>query len=789
MNKLVVVVFGIFIAVIGAVNARAQNPPDLWSKIDAFSEASASHDISRAAELAAELANVDFTKDGFTHHESGEFRASFAEALFEAGQYAHAAALLDAVALGDHTAFEMATTPEEKTFYRNIVINRLERRTEMAISNRDGNAEIENLTKVHALNLEALGPDHPELLTLTAKLDGRLRARAEWSAQNGEGISGVNDLKEARRIVKLSNSGRASAQTEIDRLAVTMIEQTSDELVRRGDLDGAISWLEGENDYWSKSDRYSVGLAIKNKLAQLYLLRAERYESNQNFDDAVVNLRLARALGTNLNVTIELAHTLRDSAIYHQQIGKHEKAFTDATEAIKLNVEDTALNAELRAIRERAYRDWNNIPEGQPVNIPEVIPFGRTELVTVPASTNIIRTLLPPFREVRVFYGTNRQRRNEKYSRYRSENLEYGWAKVTVPENRNPGDIPRPFPGFRAQDSKHIILKHSTPYSGRTEFGRQLKSSLLCADLFFFEDAKEPECVAETSKKSELFVFIHGHNVPFANAAMRTAQLAVDLDMEHGAVFFAWPTGRHALDYGTSRDNADESDEKLVEFLNTVIGEANADEIHLIAHSMGNRVLLNALSEIKKTTGANGRPLFDQIIFGSPDVGETDFASSVNAVQSLSNSMTLYASDKDKALKLSSNLPNHEKRAGLTPPSAKVINASTKLVLIDTSELERKFRDLIDHADFTAGAFNDVRGVLWTGASPDKRCALRAARLAPRETYWKALTRNAGCQMQLYGSTIVAARKQNSRPIVRKLSETLLPTRPSRPTISTREDQ
>ena len=252
------------------------------------------------------------------------------------------------------------------------------------------------------------------------------------------------------------------------------------------------------------------------------------------------------------------------------------------------------------------------------------------------------------------------------------------------------------------------------------------------------------------AKPTELFIYIHGHNTPFKEAALRTAQLAVDLDMENGAVFFAWPTGGNALAYRTSERYSRQSREPLRRFLETVINQSEADQIHLIAHSMGNRVLLNALYDIKGDQRPNARPLFDQIIFASPDVDQDDFVKDVKTVESLSNGMTLYASNKDKALTLSAKV-NAERRAGLAPPDASIINATTKLVVIDTSEVKRRFRDLISHDDYTGGAFNDVRSVLWTKARPENRCVLSRQQRSDTRPYWMARSANFGCSMENFG--------------------------------------
>lgn len=202
--------------------------------------------------------------------------------------------------------------------------------------------------------------------------------------------------------------------------------------------------------------------------------------------------------------------------------------------------------------------------------------------------------------------------------------------------------------------------------------------------------------------------------------------------------FFSLPAGSHAFAYGKSETNAAESDEALVKFLSTILAKTDADRVHLIAHFMGNRVLLDALSAFQLDPPTKKSPLFDQIIFASPDVDQSEFAKQVAAIESLTNGMTLYASGKDVALK-ASTIVNCElddmrfsrliicdtKRAGLSPPPAEIIEASEKLVVIDTSTLKREILNFIDHSDYANGAFNDVRSVIWTGAAPHDRCVLQ----------------------------------------------------------------
>lgn len=42
--------------------------------------------------------------------------------------------------------------------------------------------------------------------------------------------------------------------------------------------------------------------------------------------------------------------------------------------------------------------------------------------------------------------------------------------------------------------------------------------------------------------KAEAFVFVHGFNVPFHEAAKRTAQMAFDMHFEGLPILYSWPS-------------------------------------------------------------------------------------------------------------------------------------------------------------------------------------------------------------------------------------------------------
>ncbi len=168
----------------------------------------------------------------------------------------------------------------------------------------------------------------------------------------------------------------------------------------------------------------------------------------------------------------------------------------------------------------------------------------------------------------------------------------------------------------------------------------------------------------DSSPEKEAFVFIHGFNVTFDDAAMRTAQIAYDLDFHGAPIFYSWPSQGTVL-YSWDSDAWPTAIPHFKEFLKSVAKNTGAKHIHLIAHSMGNRLLTSVLTDLPKDIGADvARNLFHEIVLAAPDINEDVFESQIApALVTQYARVTLYASSNDEALRLSHSF-NHSLRAG-----------------------------------------------------------------------------------------------------------------------------
>ncbi len=214
-----------------------------------------------------------------------------------------------------------------------------------------------------------------------------------------------------------------------------------------------------------------------------------------------------------------------------------------------------------------------------------------------------------------------------------------GFVKVSIPPVHKAGELERPVKLWyweaKENEQEHIVLKELQVIKG---------------DDFYAALRKEYARLPLNERSA--FVFIHGFETSFDDAAYRTAQIAYDLNFEGVPMMYSWPSKDNLLAYATDRATTEWSWRHLQYFLERVARESGARRIHLIAHSMGNQLLVNALDGLGRQPEI--KPLFDNVIMAAPDIDAKTFTDrNWAAIRDAAKRFTLYASDDDWALKLS----------------------------------------------------------------------------------------------------------------------------------------
>jgi esterase/lipase superfamily enzyme len=224
----------------------------------------------------------------------------------------------------------------------------------------------------------------------------------------------------------------------------------------------------------------------------------------------------------------------------------------------------------------------------------------------------------------------------------------------------------------------------------------------------------------KASRSQDVFIFVHGFNNTFEDAARRAAQLAYDLDFDGTPVLYSWPSQGSATAYAIDEAAVGISGRKLADFLEVIVAQSGARRVHMLAHSMGNRALIEALQTYLARRAPNDRQhVFGQIVFTAPDVDRDYFVDAIRSLDRSAERVTLYASNNDYALR-SSQLLHGAPRAGTAG------DVIIKLPGVDSIDMSAVPADMLGHAYFAAnaGAIFDVFRLLWRGDPPPQRCGM-----------------------------------------------------------------
>lgn len=209
-------------------------------------------------------------------------------------------------------------------------------------------------------------------------------------------------------------------------------------------------------------------------------------------------------------------------------------------------------------------------------------------------------------------------------------------------------------------------------------------------------------------------MFVHGYNVSFEDAARRTGQIAYDLAFVGAPIFYSWPSNGNKIDYLKDETNIGWSTPHFQHFLTLLSRYSGAERVHIIAHSMGNRAVCDALKAL--SYNQDNRLRFNHLVLAAPDIDADTFRELAETLRRLSGRITLYESSRDKAIR-ASKLIHGNPRAGeplLVIAGLDTIDAST----IDT--------DFLGHSYFSDNwpLLSDIHSLLFKDDPPSRRFGL-----------------------------------------------------------------
>lgn len=278
--------------------------------------------------------------------------------------------------------------------------------------------------------------------------------------------------------------------------------------------------------------------------------------------------------------------------------------------------------------------------------------------------------------------------------------IQFGVARVSIPDDREPGEMNSPHFWEKENPQKHIVLLNL--------------SNMAVGD--WTADIRQ-----KLSSHNSALIYVHGYNVDFRDATRRCAQMAVDLGFEGVPMFFSWPSLATTTAYPVDEATVEWSVPHLVTFLETAIKQTGAENVFIVAHSMGARAVARALERLQSDPVIVAK--VKAAIFAAPDIDDGVFVNQIVGEIGDNFPITLYASAEDEAVRASRFLHYYPRSGGAISDIS--LTGETKITAIDASNVAT---DFLGHSYYasTKPLLGDIQQIM-LGIPPESRTNIRRA--------------------------------------------------------------
>jgi esterase/lipase superfamily enzyme len=225
---------------------------------------------------------------------------------------------------------------------------------------------------------------------------------------------------------------------------------------------------------------------------------------------------------------------------------------------------------------------------------------------------------------VPVFFVTNRQKTAGKtpdYSNSKSEDLSFGTREITM------------------QSTK----------SQKIKYGNETPPVDVTAEAFWDQIANSQKL----RHTKQVVVYVHGYDMNIDVSSRVAARLSGELKLP--VIMYSWPSRRNPLTYAADENMAEWASFKLTEILQDLSSRYGKENIILVGHSMGCRMLCWSLQQAK-ASGIDVPEKFGHIFLCSPDIDSEVFKKYSDLFVKCSNDTRIFASYRDYRLLLSKML-------------------------------------------------------------------------------------------------------------------------------------
>lgn len=233
------------------------------------------------------------------------------------------------------------------------------------------------------------------------------------------------------------------------------------------------------------------------------------------------------------------------------------------------------------------------------------------------------------------------------FGREISTELAFADFKVSVPPDRKPGTVKFPSPSGTPDPSTDFLTVASSQIGDEAAFIGAVNAALV----------SRPPAVRD------VFVFVHGFNVTFAEGLYRHAQMSHDFKSPGVSINFAWPSAGRVSAYATDREAVLVARDGLQELLG-LLARSKANRIVVMGHSMGAMLVMEAM---RQTALVNDKAILaktDAVVLMAADVDIQVFRAQMQPLAARKVDVFLFTSSQDRALGVSARLRGTSERLG-----------------------------------------------------------------------------------------------------------------------------
>ncbi|WP_173514739.1 alpha/beta hydrolase [Sinorhizobium psoraleae] len=195
-------------------------------------------------------------------------------------------------------------------------------------------------------------------------------------------------------------------------------------------------------------------------------------------------------------------------------------------------------------------------------------------------------------------------------------------------------------------------------------------------------------------------VFIHGFNNKYEDSVFRLAQIVHDSGMQATPVLFTWPSRAEITAYQYDKESTNYSRTALEQALRTLAADPNVKDITVMAHSMGTWLAMESLRQMGIRDGRVD-PKIHNVILASPDIDIQVFAKQFVEMGEPRPKFTIFVSQDDKALAVSSFITGRVSRLGAINPAEEPYRSKLEkagITAIDLTKVDTA--DSLSHGKF-----------------------------------------------------------------------------------------